>query len=167
MATGNAASLSISGDVPALPVMPQNNGASFAGTSIAGTAPPIAPQNDASFAPPPAINNIATVSPPVVNDTNNVQTLGTASHIPVPPVVTPPVAMAAAGAVNNMQPANNMMQPAMPEPIVQNPQNGYMPGPQQVQNSDGEQNNVHFGEPVSDPFANAIAGSQKTDAAWK
>ena len=137
----------------ALPVQPQN-GASFASPAVA-PAPAIAPQNGTTFVPPPA-----PVVPPVVNTTNNIQPVAA----PMAPAVMAAAAQAPAGVtggVDNMQP----VMPAQQASIVQNPQNGYMPGQQQIQNTDGEQNNVQFGNPVSDPFANAISKGGNT--AWK
>lgn len=142
------------GDTAALPVQPQN-GSGFAPAAGIAPASAIAPQNGTAFVPPPA-----PVVPPVVNTTNNIQPVAA----PMAPAVMAAAAQAPAGitgGVDNMQP----VMPAQQAPIVQNAQNGYMPGPQQVQNSDGEQNNVHFGEIGYDPFTNAISGGKNT--AWK
>ena len=105
--------------------------------------------------------NVSSAIAPVMNDTN--------SQIapPIAPIApAAPISMAAAGAANNIAPPI-MTAPISQVPIVQNAQNGYMPGPQQVQGDDNNPYNVHFGSVDYDPFANAVSGSQKTDAAWK
>lgn len=156
----------------ALPVQPQN-GASF----VPNLPAPVAtatPQDNASFAPTPApvVNNTNGQAPPAVV-AGVEQPVSNAAQAPIS-VIAPvaPTAMAAAGSAAHMAaqaPADVTAgaQPMPQVPIVQNAQNGYMPGPQQVQGSDGSNNNVHFGEVGYDPFANAISGGAGTNNAWK
>ena len=126
------------------------NAAGFGGNQA---ALPIQPslQNGASFASP--------IAPVVTNNT-----------IAPPAPISPAVAMAATGAAAHMASqappvVTNGAAAMQPQaPIVQNPQNGYMPGPQQVQGLDGNPYNAQFGSVDYDPFANAISGGQNS---WK
>jgi hypothetical protein len=86
-----------------------------------------------------------------------------------PPPVMGNVTLGGTGAGGVVPPVNDAIYsagvPLVQQPVIQNSQNGYMPGPQQVQNSDGQTNNVHFGEVNYDPFANAVSKGGNT--AWK
>jgi hypothetical protein len=133
--------------VQTLPVQPQNNVALAPAQTI---APPVAaaPLSDRAIATP-VMNNTNELAPPIA---------------PIAPPVAPiaaPVAMPAKAPIDVTAGATNMQQP-----VVQNPQNGYLPGPQQIQNIDGEQNNVHFGQVDYDPFATLLKGRNASNA-WK
>ena len=164
-----------------LPVQPQNN-------VIAAIAPPsaseAAPLSDRAIASP-VVNNtnplpdqaIGTpVGPNIVNDPSAVAKAPI--NVIAPPVAPiAPVAMAATGAAAHsaaqapasvVNGATNMQQPLAPAaPVVQNSQNGYLPGAQQINpEGGGDPYNVHFGEVDYDPFANLLKGPNASNK-WK